>query len=93
MQILDIGIAQFFCLFEWMPSIGRKVVNLRQILPHVKRSLTIGIQIGLTQPVKVDINKKLDSKQKNIQIFNIDAQGLRKTKNENPPTREIRATS
>ena len=48
---------------------------------------------SLTQPIKVDLNKKLDSKQKTIQIFNIDAQGLRKTKNINPPTREIRVTS
>ena len=36
--------------------------------------------------VKVDLNKKLDSKQKRIQTFNIDAQGVRKTRNKNPPT-------
>ena len=46
-----------------------------------------------TQPVKKDLNKKLDPKQKTIQTFNIDAQGLRKTRNENPPTREIGVTS
>ena len=45
------------------------------------------------QPVKIDLNKKLDPKQKTIQIFNIDDQGFRKTKNENPPTREIEVTS
>ena len=30
--------------------------------------------------VKIDLNKKLDPKQKTIQVFNIDAQRLRKTK-------------
>ena len=43
---------------------------------------------SIAQSVKVDLNKKFDSKQKTIQIFNTDAQGLRKTKNENPPTWE-----
>ena len=37
-----------------------------------------------TRPVKIDLNKKLDPKKKTIQTFNIDAQGFRKTKNENP---------
>ena len=46
-----------------------------------------------TQPVKIDLNKKLDPKQKTIQIFNIDAQGFRKPKNENPLTWEIVVTS
>ena len=45
------------------------------------------------QPVKLDLNKKSLPKQKNIQNFTIDAQGFRKTKNENPPTWEIRVTS
>ena len=40
-------------------------------------------------PVKLDLNKKLDPKQKTIQAFNIDAQGFRKTKNENPPIGEM----
>ena len=44
-------------------------------------------------PVKIDLNKKLLPKQKTVQIFIIDAQGFRKTKNENPPTWEIRVTS
>ena len=48
---------------------------------------------GSSQHVKVDLNKKLDPKQKTIQIFTIDAQGFRKTKNENPLTWEIRVTS
>ena len=46
--------------------------------------------LSLSQHVKVDLNKKLDPKQKTIQNFNIDAQVFRKTKNENPPTWEIR---
>ena len=44
-------------------------------------------------PVKADLHKKLDPKQKTIQTFNIDAQGFRKRKNENPLTWEIRVTS
>ena len=46
-----------------------------------------------TQPVKIDFRKKLLPKQKTIQNFNVDAQGFRKTKNENPPTQEIEVTS
>ena len=36
------------------------------------------------QHIKVDLDKKSDPKQKAIQTFNINAQGFRKTKNENP---------
>ena len=46
-----------------------------------------------SHPVKIDLNKKFDSKQKTIQAFNIDAQGFRKTRNENPPIQEIGVTS
>ena len=42
---------------------------------------------------KVDLNKKSLPKQKTIQNFTIDAQGFRKTKNENPSTWEIETTS
>ena len=45
------------------------------------------------QPAKVDLNKKSFPKQKTIQNFTIDAQGFRKTKNENPPTWEMGVTS
>ena len=45
------------------------------------------------QPVKIDLNKKSLPKQKTIQNFTIDAQGFRKTKNENPPTWEMGVTS
>ena len=47
----------------------------------------------LSQPVKSDLNKKSLPKQKTIQNFTIDAQGFRKTKNENPPTWEMGVTS
>ena len=47
----------------------------------------------MSQPIKINLNKKLDPKQKTIQTFNIDAQGFRKTKNENPPTWEIGVNS
>ena len=48
---------------------------------------------SMTQPVKLDLNKKSFPKQKTIQNFTIDAQGFRKTKNENPPTWEMGVTS
>ena len=47
----------------------------------------------LTQPVKIDLNKKSLPKQKTIQNFNIDSQGSKKTKGENPPTQNIGVTS
>ena len=50
-------------------------------------------QYYISQPVKIDLNKKSFAKQKTIQNFNIDAQGFRKTKNENPPIRDIEVTS
>ena len=46
-----------------------------------------------THPAKMDLNKKWLPKQKTIQNFNIDAQGFRKARNENPPTWEIGVTS
>ena len=48
---------------------------------------------SFSQPVKIDLNEKLLPKQKTIQIFIIDAQGFGKTKNENPPMREIGVAS
>ena len=42
----------------------------------------------VSQHVKVDLNKKLDPKEKTIQAFNIDVKGFRKTRIENPPTWE-----
>ena len=54
------------------------------------------VEIGslcVSQPIKIDLDKKSFPKQKTIQNFNIDAQGFRKTKNKNPPTLEIGVTS
>ena len=44
------------------------------------------------EPVKIYLNKKLDPKQNTIQTFNINAQWLKKKKNENPLTWEIGVT-
>ena len=48
---------------------------------------------SVSHPVKIDLNKELDSKQKTIQTLNINAQGFRKTKNENSPKQKIGVTS
>ena len=45
------------------------------------------------QPAKLDLNRKSLPKQQTIKNFTIDAQGLKKTKNENPLKWEIRVTS
>ena len=49
--------------------------------------------LTLTQPVKIGLNKKLLPKQKTIEIISFVAQAFRKTKNENPLTREIGVAS
>ena len=49
--------------------------------------------ISLSHHAKMDLNKKWLPKQKIIQNFNIDAQGFRKTRNENPPKQDIGVTS
>ena len=46
-----------------------------------------------SQSVKIDLNKKLDPKQKTNQTFNTDAQGFIKPRNGNPLTREMGVTS
>ena len=56
--------------------------------------LTASLLYGSSsQPDKLDLNKKSFPKQMTIQNFTFDAQGFRKTKNENPPTWEIEVTS
>ena len=50
-------------------------------------------KVTTAQSVKIGLNKKLDPKKKTMQTFNIDAQGFRKTRNENPPMWEIGVTS
>ena len=47
----------------------------------------------MSQPAKIDLNKESLPKTKTIQNFTIDAQGFRKTKNENPLTWEMGDTS
>ena len=73
---------------------GRKVPGK---IPAFRSSESLQVAVTIiaqyTQPVKIDLTKKLDSKQKTVQIFNIDAQGFRKSKNENPPTWEMGVTS
>ena len=70
------------------------------LLEQSLEKLTLEIEIqhqnhhySLSQPAKLDLNKKSFPKQKTIQNFIIEAQGFRKTKNENPPTWEIEVTS
>ena len=47
----------------------------------------------VTHPAKIDFNKEWLPKQKTIQNFDIDAQGLIKTRDENSPTWEIGVTT
>ena len=47
----------------------------------------------IPHPAKIDLNEKWLPKQKTIQNFNIDGQGFRKTRNENPLTWEIGVAS
>ena len=42
---------------------------------------------------KTDLNKKSGAMQQTLISFSINAKEFRKTKNENPPTREIEVTS
>ena len=66
---------------------GKQPIDMMMILtPHIMLPC-------LLHSAKMDFNKKWLPKQKTIQNFNIDAQGFRKTRNENPPTRKIRFTS
>ena len=51
-------------------------------------SVGMGLAVLLrsnSQPDKLGLNKKSFTRQKTVQNFTIDAQGFRKTKNENPP--------
>ena len=57
------------------------------------RLIAKGINSEWSQPVKTDLDKKLDPKQKTFQTFNIDAKNFNKTKNENPAMHEIVVTS
>ena len=83
---------------QFIRSILREVSLARTVAGFLsgKISHVIGIlaqEVVLTQPVKIDLNEKLDSKQKTIQTFNIDAKRFRKTKNKNLLTREVGVAS
>ena len=60
---------------------------------EMKRNEKVLLKDAPAQPVKIDLIKKSFPKQKTIRNFIIDAQGFRKTKNENLPTWEIEVTS
>ena len=62
-----------------------KIANLKAAFIIFKQNIT--------QLVKLNLNKKLDPEQKIIQAFNIGAKGFRRTRNEDPLTWEIGATS
>ena len=74
--------------FREMSMLLKKFVNVY----YSKLSTGDGGPAG-AQTVKLDLNKKSFPKQKTIQDFTIDAQGFRKTKNENPPTWKMGVTS
>ena len=63
-----------------------------RVLPHPYK-IKIFLTHNRAQSAKIDLNKKSLLKQKTIQNFTFDAQGFRKTRNENPPTLEIVVTS
>ena len=62
------------------------------VVVHITRRRPCG-KYTTPHPAKKDLDKKWLPKQKTIQNFNIDTQGFRKTKNENPPTQEIGVNS
>ena len=59
----------------------------------IKALKNLAAVYNMPHPAKIDLNKKWLPKQKTIQNFNIDAQGFRKTRNENPLRWEIGVTS
>ena len=59
----------------------------------IQLSFSFQVEHYNPQPAKIDLNKKSLPKQKTIQNVTIDAQGFRKTRNENPSTWEIEVTS
>ena len=71
----------------------RYTIYIKLLFSGIKRFDHFFFHHHYPQSVKIDLNKKYNPKQKTIQTFDIDAQGFRKTKNENPPTWELRVTS
>ena len=70
-----------------------KFVNFEYKEPNREICTRTGDYIISTQSAKLDLNEKSLIKQTTVRNFTIDAQGFRKTKNENPPTWEIEVTS
>ena len=69
-------------------------IKAKWVLPYPYVPLAFFISFADSpHPVKIDLSKKLDLKQKTIQTFNIDAQGFRKTKDNSPLTWEKRFAS
>ena len=66
---------------------------LKLLFINTLKRAQIYTKMHLSHNVKIDLNKKLDPKQKTIQAFNIDSQGFRKTRHENPSTWEMGVTS
>ena len=66
---------------------------LKLLFINTLKRAQIYTKMHISHPVKIDLNKKLDPKQKTIQTFNIDSQGFRRARNENPPTWEIGVTN
>ena len=60
---------------------------------EIREAFKVFDNVSTSQPVKAELNKKLDPKQKTFQTFNIDTQRFRKTKKETPLTWEIGVTS
>ena len=59
-------------------------------------NVTVGqnlFAMSVAHPVKIDLNKKLDPKQKTIRTYNVESQRFRKPKKENPPMLEIGVAS
>ena len=57
------------------------------------RGILLVLGKSVTQPVKINLDKKYYPKQKTFQTFNIDAKGFRKTKNVNHAMWEIGVSS
>ena len=68
-------------------------LETRSVIFGKNHTFTSNMQCCTAQPVRIHLNKKLDSKQKIIQAFNIDALGFRKTRNENALMRVTEVTS
>ena len=75
-----------------MSSLRKKHIFVKKNSSWTK-ALVQAVELRLSQPAKIDLSKKWLPKQKTIQNFNFDAQGLRKTRNGNPHTPEKGVTS